>query len=103
MRVFGGSYIVKEGNKQPFLAQCEDMKPTDLIQWNKKQMSWEEFIQESKAAKRWVFDDVKANPENQKQFQKLWKKIGPEYCLEKGLQYIEHVAEKEVEIIGSEN
>ena len=60
MRALAGNYIYNNGKKEAFVARCEDLKPTDLMEYNGKKMTWKEFQEywKNKPTGAWHYDDA---------------------------------------------
>ena len=92
MRALAGNYINKGGKKEAFVARCEDLKPTDIMEYNGKNMTWTEFQEywKDKPAGAWLYDDAVDTPENKSRFENAWLLAGPDYCQKNGLEYVDY-------------
>ena len=63
--------------------RCEELKETDIMEYNGNKMTWTQF--KSYWAKKktggWLYDDASNScGEKNKKFEKIWKIAGPIFC-----------------------
>ena len=61
MRALAGNYINKrDGKKEAFVVRCEQLKESDIMEYNGTKMTWTEFKDywAKKPTGGWLYDDA---------------------------------------------
>ena len=95
MRALAGNYFERgNGEKEAFVVRCEQLKETDIMEYNGNKMTWTEFKKywADKPTGGWLYDDANPNysPENKKRIESAWLLAGPIFCQKNSIKYVDY-------------